>query len=489
MAHRGELPGEDRASQNDQLDELASSPHLMDDWSTALASNDWHACLRILDRARKPGLVDPSAPSDHTPEEGRRTTASREIRNARRSRAGWLGIDQIASSIGNVIVAIAIARESSDVEFGAFTTAYLVYLIAQALVRTLSGEVLLVRYSQVATVASAEQLQRIRDCRVANVVAASSFALIAGSAAFLTRQSALGVMLAATSIGLVGMLFQDLLRYEDMTHGRPRRTAMNNATWLVLEVAGIGALYAFDLASPQTIYWVWVLSACVTAVVFFRRVPARRGSWTRWFASTRDLSVRYFGETVIDRASTQGALLAVGATAGLTVQGALNGARLMFGPLNVVFITAGSILLVEGSFLRGSHRRQLRRAVLMVSGGLVAMTIAVTFALTTIPDRLGAELLGEVWRESAALLVPTGLFASAMAVTLTAQAGLRARGDARRAFRARLVTSPLYVAIVMIASLRGDAVVLAWAFGVAAGIGAVWLIGEFLLETKVEPTS
>src|SRR5207245_7518824 len=105
--------------------------------------------------------------------------------------------------------------------------------------------------------------------------------------------------------------------------------------------------------------------------------------------------------------------LATGAIAGLAALGALNAARVILGPFNVIALGAMGFAGPEGA--RIWQRTPLRLAMAMRALGAV-LTIAalacVGLALA-LPPSLARRLAGPTWTEARPLLLLTGIWVAA----------------------------------------------------------------------------
>jgi hypothetical protein len=84
-----------------------------------------------------------------------------------------------------------------------------------------------------------------------------------------------------------------------------------------------------------------------------------------------------------------------------------------------------------------------------------------------LPDAWGEQLLGGTWEGARELMLPMGVAIMAMGVTSGGLLGLRALGDARRSFRARIHITPWQVVCPLAGTLAAGAT--GFGFGFAAG--------------------
>jgi O-antigen/teichoic acid export membrane protein len=381
------------------------------------------------------------------------------------ARAGWGITDQMLSSITNFALAIVIARSFSPTAFGAFSVAYLIYLLLLQLSRTLTSQPLVVRYSA----ANAEQ------CRTAATRAvglSAAIGLAAGGAIALTALAFSGQLrmaLFALALVLPGLLVQDGWRFAFFAAGRPALAAQNDGAWAVIQFSLLA--YLLSASSPTVAGCIFAWGGAATAAAVFGSIQARlapsiKGS-ASWLREHADLGWRYAAEFLIERASLQLALFVVGIVAGLAALGSLRAAQVLMGPLVVLFLSAEVVAVPETVRILDSSHKRLRQSAVALSGVLTGVAIAWGIFLVLAPDTVGEWLLGPNWAAAHPLLIPVTLATAATAANMGPWTALRALQAAATSLRTRVIVAPITVVPGVLGAFVGAA--LGAAIGSAAG--------------------
>lgn len=387
-----------------------------------------------------------------------------------RNRVAWAVADQALASATNIGTAVVAARSLDREGFGAFGLAFAVYLLAAGGCRALVTEPLVSLYSGVAP-GSLRPILRTATGAAAGLGLGASVVLAAVAAVV---GGASGRALGALAVVLPGLLLQDAWRYGFVAAGRPRAALVNDAVWCATQVA---VLVVLVMTGPLTVVVVivwWGASGTVAALVGCGQaatIPAL-SSAPGWLREHRHLSGRYATEFVTATGAAQATLLGLGTIAGLAALGAVRGAQVFFGPINVVFGGIYLALTAEGSRLR-SEPAQLRRLMVMASGALIAVGAGWLVVGVALPGSAGRWLFGATWGASQDVLVPVGLAVLGGGAAAGAIAGLRALAAARASLRARLLGLPVVLGVPLAAAFAGPrpfAVGLAVATWVGAAI-------------------
>jgi hypothetical protein len=210
----------------------------------------------------------------------------------------------------------------------------------------------------------------------------------------------------------------------------------------------------------------WGLAGCVAAAlgaVQARFRPAPRQAW-RWLKAHWGLTRYFVSEVVVINGATQLMLVVVAAIGGLSVVGALRGAQVLTGPVQVLALSSLAFVTPELARRPWIVGRRLVRAGLGVSAAIEVPTIAWGILLLLLPDSLGRQLMGDTWAGARAILVPTVIGMTVATFSLGAACGHYATGLARVLFPLKIMVAPSYL-------LGGLAGVLAGgAFGAATGL-------------------
>jgi O-antigen/teichoic acid export membrane protein len=392
---------------------------------------------------------------------------------ARGRRAAWLFVDQGFSSLTNFLVAVAVARVATSAEFGAFSIAVTIYYFLLELVRPLALEPLLIRYSGKDGASTRAAASGAASTALAVGVFSGAVLLAAGA----VGPDSVRPVLTALAVVLPGLLVQDACRYALLAAGDARFAALTNVVWTVVSLCVFVVLSATAAADAGSLLLGWGLAGTLCAAVGLVRTRSRLapGRVSAWLREHRELSPRFVVEYLIDAGAFQLTILLVGLIGGLSALGALNGARLLLGPVGVVFLAMAGLAVSEGSRLRDARDRRLVPAIRIVGVALTLLTLAWTAMLLLLPTDVGVALLGETFAEAEALLPLLGLYWAARGAIVSAKWGLRIFAAARNSLRAMSLVAPMTLIGGAVGAVLGDATGAAIGLAAASAAGAgVW---------------
>lgn len=386
-------------------------------------------------------------------------------------RAGWTVADQALTSVGNLLLAVGVARSVPLADFGAFAIAFAVYLFALGISRAVTTDPLVVRHS---TGSAAD------GRRAAASAVGASFTLAAlMSAAVAVVALPLSNTVAAALFALAGvlpaLLMQDAWRFVFFAAGAPRRATVNDASRIVVMLFLVAGLATRGADEAWVYVCAWgasaaggVLLGCVQA-----RIVPRIMALPSWWNKHKDLSKDFIGEHVALSGVAALSTVIVALVAGVAAAAALRGAHVAFGVVNI-FLQSGTALAVpEG---RRQRDRSLSRLVRGLQVGSVALAVLPGFwllALLLLPTSAGEALLGETWAPASEVLPAYALFMAATGATLGASVGLRVLERSRAALVVRLQVLPLSLVGAVAGAAVAGAVGVAVAMACATGVGAV----------------
>jgi hypothetical protein len=215
------------------------------------------------------------------------------------------------------------------------------------------------------------------------------------------------------------------------------------------------------------------IAGAVVATALGRLRPAMSRPWA-YLVDHRDLGLRFLGEFAASQAAFYIALLSCGWILGLTAYGAVRGAFLFIGPLQMLAAAVIMTTFPEARRVRDQPDRVVRlvrHATLLLCGATVAWTV-VGVAL---PDSIGEAIIGATWAEAQGVLVPIGLTMIGMSIIACALVGVRAF-DGIKSFGARMQSIPFQLACPVIGAFVGD--LTGFVVGMAVGYAvsaAIWL--------------
>jgi hypothetical protein len=375
-------------------------------------------------------------------------------------RVGWGIADQGVSSLTNLALGVMVARAVSTREFGAFSIAFLVYVSALGLSRALTSEPFVVRFSTAT-------IERWREA--ARSAGGASFMLgatmgVGCIGVGVVVGGTLGAALKPLGLMLPGLLVQDMWRFAFFARSTGGAAVLNDLIWAAVLFPALGALNALGQSTVGWIVLVWgaaATTAAIVGVVQAGTLPNPGAAWS-WWTAHRDLESRYAGEFAATSGANQAATYGIGAISGLAAVGALRGADLMFGPMNVLFAGLRLTEVPHGARTLLHSTRRLRRNSFVISAGTAAAGALWGGVLLLIPSGMGQDILGETWAAARALVPALTVMTVGRGITLGAITGLRALAAARRSLRARVISS----IGVLVGGLGGAAI--------AGAVGAAW---------------
>jgi O-antigen/teichoic acid export membrane protein len=405
-------------------------------------------------------------------------------------RAGWGIADQALSSLTNFALGIILARSVDASAFGAFTIAFVAYVVGLGVSRSVAAQPLVIRYS---AVPPGRWTEGVAAASGVTLWIGITSALIAAAIAALTS-GALREAFLVLAIVVPGLLFQDNWRYAFFARGRDSLAFLNDLIWVIVMVpAMVVALIVWpgSIGGPMLAWGGAALVAGVTGYLQtrIRPRPMRARAWLR---DHRDLTPRFVGEFGITLAATQLSLVALGAISGLGAAGTLRAAALLLGPLNILFQGVGLIAVPEGVATLKRSGRDLQRFAAVIALVLALVAIAWGAFLTLVPVSTGVLVLGPTWVSAHDLVLPLALALAGSGVVTGAYVALRALAAARQSFRANAVASVLVLGGGVLGAIVAAAPGVAWGLAIGNWAGAaIWwreagsAFGERVASTSV----
>ncbi|MFD5063872.1 hypothetical protein [Streptomyces sp. NPDC058394] len=414
------------------------------------------------------------------------------MKRAASARAAWGLIDQALSSASNFFVSALAAHSLAPREFGAFALAFAVYLLLLGVSRALCTEPLAVRYTaQEQVVFDAGARRAVGSVTVLSLPLGGA-CLAAG---LLIGGSASGALVA---LGIVApaLLVQDAWRYVFFASGRVRSAALNDFVWVLAQVGLFGLMAGGALPRSVPIMIVaWGIGAGLGAVLGLHqsRLVPDVASLPGWLREHSDLCGRFAGEFIAATGAVHLVSFGVGATAGLAAAGSIRGALLVFGPLSMILIAAGVVLLPE--FVRNAHLSVdvLTRNARLASWALLGVSVVWGLVCLATPASIGQRLLGQNWPGVRSILPQIAVLMCGTSASVGATLGLRALGAAPRSLRARLSIIPVTIVGGLLGAALWATAGAATGFAVASVTGAViwWrhfsaAAGEWRLTAEIQ---
>lgn len=403
-----------------------------------------------------------------------------------RSRGGWVLLDQVASSLSNYALFISVARSAGAAGLGAFSIAYGTYFVVLGVIRAASSDALTVRFSSSPRDVLERAAQATTGVSLLGGIVVGAAIVVAGALA----GGPVGGPLIALGAVLGGLMVQDACRFVFFAGKQPARAFVVDATWLAVQGALLGVLYAAGHPSVTAQVLAWGAAGTLAGAVGLAllRVTPNLAATRLWLRDHRDLAAPFSGEFLVDRGSSQLGFMLVAAAGGLGPLGALSGARALFAPVTTVLSGAGAFGVTEGARL-DPQRSSLRRFVLIFAVALAALPLALAAVLLLGPDALGRLLVGRTWPDARRVVFPVAVFSAVLAASLGPWVGLRVRQAATTSLAVKLAIAPVSVAAPAAGYALGGVQGAAWGLVTSGVVALLLLVGVFLRQTAAGATA
>jgi hypothetical protein len=385
----------------------------------------------------------------------------------------WAALDQGISSLTNFILFVFVARDVSSETFGHFSLAFVAYVLAIGSARSLAGEALLVR---ALPIHKGSFQYSVKGQSGATTLVGVTFGLVLLAIAVSLPSSNSAIMVSILAITLPFLLLQDAARVALVAGRRARDALANDLMWCVLFL-GIAILRPFSqIGVSIEVLVYWATTGCLAAGMglFQLHVLPSLKTGIKWILQHRDLGVPYLAEFTIVTGSQQMLLGMVAMVSGAASVGALKGAQLLLGPVNMLFTPA--VLVGVGPAVQSrsqSGEAGLKRFCIRISTILFGLGLFWTLALLLIPDGVGRSLLGLSWAGAQPLLVPIGVSVALAGSAVGALVGLRSLAAATCAVRVRFVVGLLMLFSGIVGAILWGAMGTAIGLAVVSGIGII----------------
>jgi O-antigen/teichoic acid export membrane protein len=386
--------------------------------------------------------------------------------------AFWTLLSQGLSSIANFGLTIAVARVVDERVGGAYTYAFLIFSLTLGLMRAVTTDPLVIRFSAASRHLRAGAIRRAAGASLLLGMLASGLCLLGAWVA----GDEIGSALAVLALVLPGQFLQDCWRSAAFAAQDARTAAVNDAVRLVVQFAAISAC-AVTGATELTWYMAsWALGVWVAGVVgvFQFGLPAgwRRGA--RWLGENARLGVQLGGDFAINMGAVTLATSLLNGLVGLAAAGGLRFAQSILGPIQVLFGALPSFMLPALARRLAVHGpRSLRRPALLVSLGASSLSAVVVGAVLALPESVGRELLGASWDDARSVMLAVGVTQCIVGVAMGASLPLKAMGRSERLLRVTVVQAPLILGLAVAGALYGGVSGAAWGMTIAQGVGCV----------------
>lgn len=417
------------------------------------------------------------------------TTPVRPLRRLSRHPAvrqgSWAIVGQLASSMGNLLLLVIVARQGTVMEFGVFALVTAFYFVALTGARAAISTPLLMAC---AGTGEDRVALEVKGSLGACILVALLLSVPAAITGFLIGDLA-GQLIVILASAMPFLLLQDSVRYGLIAGGRSAWSAACDVLWLALQVISVLMLVSFsalDIAAATAAWGAAGGVAGIAGLLVLRQAVSLPGGW-QFLVKHRRMLPTLMGDYVAVNLVTQAMPYAIALTAGLAAAGALRAGLVLLGLVNILILALTPIAQIEATKLH--KRAPYRDNQFVIVWTVVVGGISLTYGalLVAIPDALGRAILGNTWTETASLLLALALYLVARSPYNAAQISLYARLRLREAFYMRLISAPgmliLPAAGAVVAGAEGAAYGLAMA-GLFGSIYGLWTTSRIPLSER-----
>jgi hypothetical protein len=177
-------------------------------------------------------------------------------------------------------------------------------------------------------------------------------------------------------------------------------------------------------------------------------------------------------------------MYATGVFGGLAAAGALRGAQVALGPINILNMGITAPAITEAVRISRRSARRMLKFSLAVGVGLAVASVVWGVGMYLLPAHVGHALLRKSWAPAHEVILPFTAVMAASGMLTGATVGLRALAAAKRSMRARLITGALAIPAATVGAIVDGA------FGAALGLAVALWLGSVLwwwgLRAEVE---
>lgn len=387
-------------------------------------------------------------------------------------RAAWGIADQALSSLTNFGLAVGVASQIGTADFGAFSIAFAVFLVALTISRAVATDPLMIRYSARSTAEWRTGTTRATGMAFVAGVAGGAVSIVAG----LVLGGSLGISLLVVGIGLPALLVQDAWRYAFFAARRGRAAFLNDLLWAVVLMAGFVVIAVTDQGSVGAFALAWVGGAFAGALAGMAQagvIPRPRLAQA-WWSEHHDISPRLAVEAAILSGAHPIALSLMGIVAGLATVGTIRAGQALMNAIHIATYGIHLFGVPEAVRMLERSTAALIRFCLVLAVGLMALALTWGIVLHAVPDGIGRGLLGASWESARTVLLPVTFLAMAGGAQGGAVVGLRSLAAATRSLRARVVSSLLLAVGAVTGAAVGGAVTAAWGMALGVSVGSLY---------------
>lgn len=361
----------------------------------------------------------------------------------------WAFFCQLCQSGQTFVMTVAVARSTSSSEFGAYSTALVLLVLAAGATRTRVVEPFTVRHGGTHRARSV----LAGDCGVGVLLVASlqSLLLLVGAvvvgAGLGEGGSVFFPSIVAAGGALTWISLQEAVRYVLFAQERFRVAAAMEASFAGLFCVALGLLATTGAIGSWQPMCAWGVSCLLVAAVFWRPAMGPGGSLNGgrgWLQETKVEGRRFIGEYVSGQGAGQAVLLLLSAISGPSAAGALRGALTLTGPLGALLPGVHAAFTPKAvqrsdAFDAAGVLRVCRRSTAVG----VSLVIGWCLLIVILPAWVIDEALGESSSSAMEVFPAVTLQFTFAALAIGGVIGLRVLSLSEASFRIRVVGSVL----------------------------------------------
>ena len=384
---------------------------------------------------------------------------------------GWTGVDQLLSSVSNVVVSLAVARAAGVDGLGAYSVAFALSIVVLGFQRALVSEPLLA----IAVARQEDDHPRHGLGAIAYLALGSATALLL--AGILTGRRELLALAAVLPL----VCLQDAYRYVLFRRRKAHLAAGSDAVWVLASIAAWPIITSEATATVAVTAWgVGAGLSALFGAWAARATPALgRGAIRWWSREARPLGGFLALTSIVYAVAGQVTILGLAAVLGEGALGELRAAQILFGPIALATTAISFFALPRLAAIRESLSLRMGGLVAIGSAGMVALCVIVLFLAAPL---LFPILYGGGFEARPALLAPLAIQMIVGALAMGPILLLKARMTGKPLAGTRIITTLIGVPLVLAMAAAQGLVAAVWAMLGQAAI-YVWLVWRAAAKT------
>lgn len=387
-------------------------------------------------------------------------------------RASWGLADQALTSVGNILLAVVVARSASASELGALGVALSVYVLSLVIARAYCGEPLLLGLAN-RWESSGITGGTCSAAAGAAVLLGAGLSIPAAAVGFLFGGSVSGAT-TVLALMLPFLILQDTYRLWFFSLEQPDKAAALDGLWLALQGLLFYLLVHFKGAGLNSLLLAWGTAAAVSSLLgrVMTAQPVKLRFGRKYLRGHATESRLLAADAMLALGPTQVALILIAAVVSLDVAGVLRAGLIVLGPVSVVAQSV-SYSFIQPLRRRIGQRQPITRpcaALACIMAGVAALWALV---VATTPAWIGA-IVGRGLTTAQPALLPLAVYVIFNAASLGPMLGMRVMLALKSALIVRCSLAPAGVLAPVVGAIVDGASGAGW--GCAVG-GAATLTG------------